>query len=73
MQHLTETDAMRAGTQQHAALEAETAGITVEVPVETREDAFALRLLNLEAGMQQLLTSNITRELPICGMLKVFV
>lgn len=63
---------MRAGTKQHAVLEAETAGVAVEVTVETREDAFALRLLNMEAGLQQLLATSLTRELPICGFLQVF-
>ena len=71
VQHLTDTEAMKAGTKQHAVLEAETAGIVVEVPIETREDAFALRLLNMEAGLQQLLSSGLTRELPISGFLQV--
>lgn len=71
VQHLTETDAMRAGTRHHAELEAETAGVVVEVAIQTREDAFAMRLLNMHAGLQQLLTSGLTRELPICGILQV--
>ena len=62
---------MKAGTKQHAVLEAETAGITVEISIETREDAFALRLLNMESGLQQLLSSGLTRELPLGGLLQV--
>ena len=62
---------MKAGTERHAVLEAETAGIAVEVPIHTREDAFAVRLLNMEAGLHQLLTTKMTRELPICGLLQV--
>ena len=62
---------MKAGTKQHAVLEAETAGIAVEISIETREDGFALRLLNMEAGLQQLLASGLTRELPLGGFLQV--
>lgn len=62
---------MRAGTSKHAELEAETAGTIVKVPVETREDAFAIRLLNMDTGLQQLLSFGLTRELPICGTLQV--
>ena len=71
LQELTETPAMQAGTERHALLEAETALVPVKVLIQTREDAFAVRLLNLVQGLRQLLEEGLTRELPICGMVQV--
>ena len=62
---------MRSGTEQHARLEAETAGEAVEVPVETREDRFAIRVANMVQALQQLLQAGITREFSVCGFLQV--
>lgn len=47
VQAITDTPAMQAGVEQHAVLEAETAQAQVEVLTETREDAFAVRLVNM--------------------------
>lgn len=56
------TPAMQAGTVRHEQLEREV--ITwVEVPVATREDAWALKLLNMITGLRQLATEGMTREL----------
>ena len=71
LQELTETPAMQTGTERHALLEAETALVPVKVLIQTREDAFAVRLLNLVQGLRQLLEEGLTRELPICGMVQV--
>jgi exonuclease V len=56
------TPVMQAGTARHEQLEREV--ITrVEVPVTTREDAWALKLLNMITGLRQLLHEGMTREL----------
>lgn len=62
---------MQAGSERHAILEAETALDSIEVAAETREDAFAVRLLNLDQGLRQLLHEGLTRELSLCGRIQV--
>lgn len=62
---------MKAGTRQHAALEAEMGLAQVEVVTETKEDAFAVRLLNAAQNLQQLLEGGLTREMPIWGCIQV--
>lgn len=66
-----ETIAMKAGREHHALLEAETALDTIQIKIQSREDAFAVRLLNLAQGLKQLMMEGITRELPILGRLQV--
>ena len=70
VQELVDTPAMQAGREQHAILEAETALNKVHVPIESREDAFAVRLINLDESLKQLILSGITRELPLFGTLQ---
>jgi len=62
---------MRSGTEQHAKLEAEMAGETVVVKVESREDKFAIRLVNMMQALNQLLQGGMTREFCVCGFLQV--
>ena len=61
---------MRVGTHLHAALEAEVSE-AVEVPIKTREDAWAVRLLNTTRGLQQLLETGLARELFVFGRVQV--
>lgn len=70
---MVETAAMRSGKERHAILEAETALDQVTVEVETREDRFALRLINMAQGLKQLMLEGITRELMIFGILQVLL
>ena len=58
-----------AGTARHAELEAEVLVDRAEVEVVTREDKWALRALNLHAGLTQLRENGMTRELPVFGWL----
>ena len=68
-----ETTAMKVGREHHAVLEAETALDKVPIPTETREDMFAVRLLNMAQGLKQLMLQGMTRELPILGRMQVFL
>ena len=61
---------MRVGTHLHAALEAEVSE-TVEVQISTREDAWAVRLLNTLRGLHQLLETGLARELYVFGRIQV--
>ena len=63
-----ETPAMAAGTARHAELEAEVLE-RVEIEVTTQEDKWALRALNVHAGLTQLRQTGMTRELPVFGWL----
>ena len=65
-----ETEAMRVGTHLHAALEMEVSE-TVEVQISTREDAWAVRLLNTLRGLHQLLETGLARELYVFGRIQV--
>ncbi|KAF3791399.1 Exonuclease V [Nymphaea thermarum] len=53
------TEAMKAGSFRHQQLEEE-----------SREDAWALKLLNFIYGTNQLLSKGLTRELPIVGLVE---
>ncbi|KAK9803641.1 hypothetical protein WJX72_007810 [[Myrmecia] bisecta] len=64
-----ETAAMQAGTAHHALLEAEVS-TKVELAVATREDAWAVRLLNMMTCLQQLRVLGLTREMFIFGQLE---
>ena len=70
IQEVTTTPEMEAGLQAHAKLEAETS-TRVEVAVQTPEDAWALKLLHTVQGIHQLLSEDITREMPVFGYLGV--
>ena len=59
---------MAAGTARHAELEAEVLE-RVEIEVTTQEDKWALRALNVHAGLTQLRQTGMTRELPVFGWL----
>ncbi|KAL0022119.1 hypothetical protein WJX79_000406 [Trebouxia sp. C0005] len=65
-QEVTETAAMAAGTAVHAALEAELSTV-VEVAVSTVEDEWAVRLVDMMAGLHQLRVEGVTREMYIWG------
>jgi hypothetical protein len=61
---------MEAGTKLHADLEAETS-VAVEVEVETFEDAWAVRIIDMICRIQQLLEIGMTREMWMFGSLEV--
>ncbi|XP_059065258.1 exonuclease V, chloroplastic isoform X1 [Cryptomeria japonica] len=63
------TTAMRAGSARHTELEAEVL-IRMELAVHTREDSWAVKLLNFITGANQLLFDGLTRELPIIGLVE---
>lgn len=65
------TPAMQAGKEAHAVLEAEIALDSVDIPAETREDKFAVRLMNMDQKLRQLLQEGKTRELPVSGSIQV--
>ena len=61
------TPAMRQGSAVHQKLE-DSVHRRVEVPVRSREDAFALRVWNVVQGLQALRQTGITRELELWGV-----
>lgn len=61
------TPAMTSGTRIHQRLEAEV-HTTVQVDVQSREDAFGLRIWNIIHGLQTLRTQGRTRELEVWGV-----
>lgn len=63
------TRAMRSGTARHAALEAEVVEV-VEVKVATREDSWAVRLLDTAARLAQLRTTGLAREVYVLGFVE---
>ena len=65
------TPAMQAGKEAHAVLEAEIALDSVDIPAETREDKLAVRLMNMDQKLRQLLQEGKTRELPVSGSIQV--
>ena len=65
------TPAMQAGKEAHAVLEAGIALDSVDIPAETREDKFAVRLMNMDQKLRQLLQEGKTRELPVSGSIQV--
>ncbi|KAJ7980962.1 Exonuclease V chloroplastic [Quillaja saponaria] len=61
--------AMKAGMARHAELEEEIIE-KVKVKVKSREDSWALKLLNFIIGVNQLLTEGLTRELSVIGFVE---
>ncbi|KAI4322229.1 hypothetical protein L6164_021940 [Bauhinia variegata] len=61
--------AMSAGIARHVELEEEVMK-RVEVKVKSREEYYALKLLNFINGVNQLLFEGLTRELPVIGFLQ---
>ncbi|KAH9311692.1 hypothetical protein KI387_026727 [Taxus chinensis] len=64
------TKAMLAGSARHTELEAEVV-IRVELDVQSREDSWAVRLVNFIVGANQLLFDGLTRELPISSSSRI--
>ncbi|XP_031484897.1 exonuclease V, chloroplastic isoform X2 [Nymphaea colorata] len=62
------TEAMKAGSFRHQQLEEEVMK-RVEIRIESREDAWALKLLNFIYGTNQLLSKGLTRELPMLQLM----
>ncbi|KAG9142091.1 hypothetical protein Leryth_016304 [Lithospermum erythrorhizon] len=60
------TNAMKAGSARHAALEEEVIK-RVKVEVKSKEDIWALMLINFIVGANQLVFDGLTRELPVIG------
>ncbi|KAG6619850.1 hypothetical protein I3843_13G093400 [Carya illinoinensis] len=60
------TKAMKAGSARHTNLEEEVVK-KVKVRVKSKEDIWALKLLNFIIGANQLLFQGLTRELPLIG------
>ena len=63
------TMAMKRGSEVHAKLEEEIF-TKVQVPVQSREDSWALQLWNLITSLRTLRETGITRELQVWGVLK---
>lgn len=63
----TRTPAMKQGSHLHQKLEEEVHR-AVKIDIETKEDAFGLRLWNLVQGLRTLRDTGITRELEVWGM-----
>ncbi|KAI9710853.1 MAG: hypothetical protein M1812_007305 [Candelaria pacifica] len=61
------TPAMRQGSMIHKTLEDQVYK-TVAVPIETKEDAWGLRIWNVIQGLQTLRETGLTRELEIWGV-----
>ncbi|OZJ03147.1 hypothetical protein BZG36_04646 [Bifiguratus adelaidae] len=64
-----ETSAMKLGKRIHSELELELHDL-VEIQATTKEDTWGLRLLNCVTGLQELMTSGKTRELPVFGFVR---
>ncbi|CAM6083918.1 unnamed protein product [Calypogeia fissa] len=62
-----QTPAMKAGSARHLELEKEVV-TRVEIEIFTKEDTWAVRLLNFIGGARQLLSEGLTRELPVVGL-----
>ncbi|KAH8937593.1 hypothetical protein BDL97_16G036200 [Sphagnum fallax] len=63
------TEAMKAGSARHVELEIEVV-TRVEVQVLSKEDSWAIRLLNFITGARQLQSEGLTRELPVLGVVQ---
>ncbi|KAI3653189.1 hypothetical protein MP228_002614 [Amoeboaphelidium protococcarum] len=61
-----ETEQMKQGTEFHLKLELEVHDI-VQIDVDTLEDKWAIRLLNLQLAIQMLLSTGRAREVPVFG------
>lgn len=62
-----QTPAMKAGSVRHVELEREVV-TRVDIEIFTKEDSWAVRLLNFISGARQLLSEGLTRELPVVGL-----
>lgn len=62
----TRTLAMKGGSKVHQDLE-DKVHVTVEIEIETKEDAFGLRLWNIIQGLRTLRDTGLTRELEVWG------
>ncbi|MCJ1448970.1 MAG: hypothetical protein MMC23_009489 [Stictis urceolatum] len=62
------TAAMRQGSKVHRALE-DQVHRTVEISVKGKEDAFALRIINVMQGLHTMQRTGMTRELEVWGVL----
>lgn len=65
---------MKVGSAIHSSLEAEV-HVTVEFEIdpERPEERFGLRLLNMIAGLSELMQAGITREFPVFGRLREYL
>lgn len=63
-----QTEAMKAGSARHAELEVEVLK-KVEVEITSKEDSWAMRLINFITGARQMLAEGMTRELPVVGLI----
>ncbi|KAI1652955.1 exonuclease V [Daldinia decipiens] len=65
----TRTAAMRGGTRVHQTLE-DQVHTTVQVSINTKEEAFALRIWNVIQGLRTLRDVGMTRELEVWGIIE---
>lgn len=63
----------RKGEAVHKALEKEIHPVEIQVTTTTREDVWGLKLLNMLASMEALLTLGKCRELPVVGFVKGYM
>ncbi|KAG0554262.1 hypothetical protein KC19_12G077600 [Ceratodon purpureus] len=63
-----QTEAMKAGSARHAELEVEVLK-KVEVEITSKEDSWAMRLINFITGARQMRSEGMTRELPVVGLI----
>ncbi|KAG0585270.1 hypothetical protein KC19_3G272100 [Ceratodon purpureus] len=63
-----QTEAMKAGSARHAELEVEVLK-KVEVEITSKEDSWAMRLVNFITGARQMRNEGMTRELPVVGLI----
>jgi len=72
VQEVTETAAMASGKEVHRVLEAEVKK-EVDVEMQTKEDAWAVRLLGCIQCFRQLMRRGMTREVYLFGQLQVWL
>jgi len=63
------TAAMKVGSARHTELETEVL-VRVELDIRSKEDSWAVRLVNFIVGVNQLLFDGMTRELPVIGLVE---
>lgn len=63
------TAAMKVGSARHTELETEVL-VRVELDIRSKEDSWAVRLVNFIVGVNQLLFDGMTRELPVVGLVE---
>ncbi|KAL7415211.1 exonuclease V [Mrakia frigida] len=61
---------MKKGTKIHKALEREIHPVEIKVTVETKEETWALRILNMLASLEALMALGKCREMPVMGFIK---